>query len=97
MATKESSVVQFLIDLIIQPGSSLKLVPFINISVILLLVLLCALTYTTIDTIHLVVLASLSLGLLLSVNWFYAEYSKIIKEEQEKDDEVKKLDAKKSD
>ena len=86
MTTENSqSVVKFLIDLIIQPGSSLKLVPFINISVICLLVLLCAISYTAIDTIHIIVMALLSLGLLISVNWFYTEYTKVIQEQKSND------------
>ena len=87
MTTENSqSIGQFLINLIIQPGSSLKLVPYINISVICLLGLICALTYTEIDSIHLIVMTSLSLGLLLSVNWFYFEYTKAVKEQKSIDD-----------
>ena len=87
-----SSIVQFLIDLIVQPGASLKLVPVINISVILLLGLLCALSYTAIDTVHIVVMAVLSLGLLLSVNWFYLEYTKVVNDQKANDDGDKKTD-----
>ena len=86
-SSSSSSIAQFLVDLIIQPGASLKLVPIINISVILLLGLLCALSYTEIDTIHIVVMAALSIGLLLSVNWFYLEYSKAVKEQKPEGDE----------
>ena len=87
-----SSIVQFLIDLIVQPGASLKLVPVINISVILLLGLLCALSYTAIDTVHIVVMTVLSLGLLLSVNWFYLEYTKVLNDQKANDDGDKKTD-----
>lgn len=87
-----SSIVQFLIDLIVQPGASLKLVPVINISVILLLGLLCALSYTAIDTVHIVVMTVLSLGLLLSVNWFYLEYTKVVNDQKANDDGDKKTD-----
>ena len=87
-----SSIVQFLVDLIVQPGASLKLVPVINISVILLLGLLCALSYTAIDTVHIVVMAVLSLGLLLSVNWFYLEYTKVVNDQKANDDGDKKTD-----
>jgi hypothetical protein len=66
---KMSNFAQVLIDLIFQPGSSLTLIPFINASVVALMVVLCFLTYTEIATIHLVVMSTLSLGLLASVNW----------------------------
>lgn len=60
---------QVLIDLIFQPGSSLTLIPFINAAVIALMGVLCFLTYTEIATIHLIVMSTLCLGLLGSVNW----------------------------
>ena len=60
---------QVFIDLIFQPGSSLTLIPFINAAVVALLCVLCFLTYTEIATIHLVVMSTLSFGLLASVNW----------------------------
>jgi hypothetical protein len=64
------SVTQLLVDLIFQPGSSLKLVPVINVVVLLLLGLMAYLMHTTIATIHIVVMSTLSVGLLLSVNWY---------------------------
>jgi hypothetical protein len=60
---------QLLVDLIFQPGSSLKLVPVINVVVLLLLVLMGYLLYTKIAVIHIVVMSTLAVGLLLSVNW----------------------------
>lgn len=62
---------QYLIDLILQPGSSLKLIPVINVSIALLLIvlLIVGLTNSELASIHLVVMSSLALGLLLSVNW----------------------------
>jgi len=77
------SVAQFVVDLIFQPGSSLKLVPVINISVLALLALLLAVAHTKIAVVHLIVLASLAVGLLLSVNWFYYEFQKVTREQQE--------------
>lgn len=63
-------VFEFVLDLILQPGSSLKLVPAINITVLLLLFLLAGLLYySSIAIIHIFVMATLSAGLLLSVNW----------------------------
>jgi hypothetical protein len=64
------SVFDFIVDLIFQPGSSLKLVPAINITVLLLLGLLAGLLYySNIATFHIVAMTTLSFGLLLSVNW----------------------------
>ena len=77
---------EWAIDLIMTPGSSLKLVPAINISIILLLVVVISLLYNTIDKIHLVVLSFLSLGLLTSVNLFVAEFNKIQSEQSSSGD-----------
>lgn len=65
-----SDITQFLVDLIFQPGSSLKLVPVINVVILALLVLMVYLLYTKIDVIHIVVMSTLAVGLLLSVNWY---------------------------
>lgn len=80
-----STLAQFLLDLIFQPGSSLKLVPVINISILCLLVVLCFTTYSKIAAIHIIVLSSLAVGLLISVNWFYYEYQKVIRERDNND------------
>ena len=61
--------VDTILDLIFRPGSSLRLIPVINVAVLLLLGLLIALSYTKIATIHLVVMSFLALGLMASVNW----------------------------
>jgi hypothetical protein len=61
---------QLLIDLIFQPGSSLKLVPVINVTVLCLLALMIYLSYTSIAMIHIIIMSSLSMGLLMSVNWY---------------------------
>jgi len=63
------NIAQFVIDLILQPGSSLKLVPAINITVLILLIVLAALAYSQIALIHIIVMSTLAVGLLLSVNW----------------------------
>ena len=62
--------VQRLIDLIFKPGASLQLVPLINVCIVLLLVVLASLLYSKIDTIHIVVMGALAMGLLASVNWY---------------------------
>ena len=58
---------QFLVDLVLQSGSSLKLIPVINVSIVLLLGVPISLTYSKIATIHLVVMATLASGLLVSL------------------------------
>jgi hypothetical protein len=70
-------VLQSLIDLVLVPGSSLRLVPLINLSVVCLLVAIWTLSYTKIATVHLVVMTVLSLGLLLSVNFVLHEFNRI--------------------
>ncbi|KAJ1430822.1 hypothetical protein B484DRAFT_395766 [Ochromonadaceae sp. CCMP2298] len=67
-----------LIDLIFTPGSSLKLVPVINVAVLLLLGLMSYLLYTEIATIHIVVMSTLAVGLLLSVNWYALPYTRVL-------------------
>jgi hypothetical protein len=64
-----TDLAQFIVDLILQPGSSLKLVPAINVVVLLLLGLMVYLLYTKIAVIHIIVMSTLAVGLLLSVNW----------------------------
>lgn len=63
-------VIQFLVDLIFQPGSSLWLVPAINVTVLVLIfTLLIVGFYSDVAKIHVIVMSTLALGLLLSVNW----------------------------
>ena len=71
-------MLQGAIDLILVPGSSLKLVPVINLSVLCLLIVLCCLTYSKIASIHLIVMSALALGLLASVNWYMASFCSCI-------------------
>jgi hypothetical protein len=85
ISVKMSALLKAAMDLIFTPGSSLKLVPAINITIGLLLVLMASLLYNKIDTIHIVVMTFLSLGLLVSVNWFYFEFQKIKAQEDEKE------------
>ena len=70
-------MLQSLIDLVLVPGSSLRLVPVINISVVCLLAAIWTLSYRKIATVHLVVMTLLSVGLLLSVNWVLYEFNRI--------------------
>jgi hypothetical protein len=69
------SLGRWIIDIIFQPGSSLRLVPAINGSLLALLLLLAwAAWYEVIPTVHLAVLAFLSVGLMASVSWFASEF-----------------------
>ncbi len=63
-------IAQFIFDLIFQPGSSLWLIPAINV-VCLVLIALLAFTgfYSEVAAIHFYIMSFLALGLLLSVNW----------------------------
>eukprot|EP01039_Chlorochromonas_danica_P001356 gene1356-1478_t len=71
-------VIQFLVDLIFQPGSSLWLVPAINVTVLVLIFMLLIVGfYSDVAKIHVVVMSTLALGLLLSVNWFFHEFQKV--------------------
>jgi hypothetical protein len=83
------SWVQFLIDLVMEPGASLKLLPVINVSIILLLIVLASSLWTSIDHIHIYAMTFLALGLLASVNWFVIEFKKIQASEKEKASESK--------
>jgi hypothetical protein len=59
-----------LIDHLLKPGSSLTLIPIINISLLGLFGVLLYIAYQTdIDKIHVLVMGTLGVGLLLSVNW----------------------------
>lgn len=63
-------IVQFILDLIFQPGSSLWLVPAINVTVLLLIgMLLVVGLYSDIAKVHIIVMSTLAVGLFLSVNW----------------------------
>ena len=76
-------VVQFIFDLIFQPGSSLRLIPAINVTVLLLIgLLIVAGLYSEVAKIHFLIMSFLAFGLLISVNWFYLEFQKALKEKE---------------
>jgi hypothetical protein len=63
-------LVDAVFNLIFQPGSSLQLIPYINLTVLLLIgLLLVAGLYLDISKIHLYILSFLAVGLFFSVNW----------------------------
>ena len=65
-----------IIDHILKPGSSLTLIPLINIALLFLFCVLLFVFYQTdIAVIHIFVMGTLGVGLLLSVNWY--DYGKI--------------------
>ena len=58
------------VDHLLRPGSSLTLIPMINISLLGLFIVLLYVAYETeVAIIHVFVMSSLGVGLLLSVNW----------------------------
>lgn len=64
-------IAKLAIDLLMKPGASISLVPFINIAILSLFGVLCfLLSFANIDIIHIVVMATLALCLLVSVNWY---------------------------
>jgi hypothetical protein len=73
-----SSLASNAMDLLVKPGASLRLVPAINVSVLLLLGILASLLWNEIAKIHIVVMSGLAIGLLASVNWVYYEYEKAV-------------------
>ena len=54
---------------IMEPGSSLKLLPIIRLAALALIVVCSCMIYMDIGRIHMVVLIALSLGLMGSVQW----------------------------
>ena len=74
-------------DLIFKDGTSVQLVPAINVIVVLILVIMTSLLVSGYTSIHIYIMSGLSLGLLASVNWFIHEFNKVKKEQEEgKDD-----------
>ena len=68
--TNLEALLSFLLDLIMKPGTSLQLVPLINVSLLCLLALMASLSLNKIHPGHLIAMSGLSLGLLASVNWY---------------------------
>jgi len=59
----------FIQDLL-KPGGGIALIPFIRGTIATLLVLVILMGISDIARIHMVVLATLSIGLLMSISWF---------------------------
>lgn len=59
----------WLLDLIMQPGASLQLVPAINATLVILLVVLAIMHWKGQTNVHVTVMALLAVGLLASLNW----------------------------
>ena len=75
----------WVMDLIFKDGTSVQLVPFINGTIVIILLITAALVMNGQDSIHIYVMAGLSLGLLASVNWFIHEFNKVKKEQEEQE------------
>jgi hypothetical protein len=62
--------IEFIFQLIFQPGASLQLIPYINLAILMLIGLLvvCG-SYLDIASVHIYVLTFFALGLFFSVNW----------------------------
>mmetsp|Transcript_4888 Transcript_4888/g.10790 ORF Transcript_4888/g.10790 Transcript_4888/m.10790 type:complete len:98 (-) Transcript_4888:388-681(-) len=58
------------ISQLLQPGGGIALIPFIRATVCLLLLMTIVIFICGIARVHMVVLASLSTGLLISISWF---------------------------
>eukprot|EP00903_Cladosiphon_okamuranus_P017700 g16299.t1 len=70
-------VAQWLVDLVMKPGTSLQLVPAINTVLVILVFVLVYLVSTGEGSIHVYIMGFLSLGLMASLNWFISELRKV--------------------
>lgn len=67
-----------LLLVLVEPGTGLKLVPYINGALLMLVLVLCATMLGGFFSVHLLVLLALAIALMASVNWFVHEYRKTI-------------------
>jgi len=81
----------WVMDLIFKDGTSVQLVPAINFTIFLILATVCALMVNGYSSIHIQILAALSIGLLASLNWFIHEFNKV-KKRQGEEERVDKSD-----
>ena len=70
------SVAERFIDHLMTPGSSMKLLPAVNVCLVSLLGLLLYMADGVLPTVHLNIMGGLSLFLLVAVNWFIREFRK---------------------
>lgn len=70
------SVAERFIDHLMTPGSSMKLLPAVNVCLVSLLGLLLYMADGVLPTVHLNIMGGLSLFLLGAVNWFIREFRK---------------------
>ena len=71
------TVIDALSDLIFTPGSSLALLPVINVTCVLLVLVCLTMIYYGIAVLHMLVLIALSLGLLGSVQFLKMQIDKV--------------------
>lgn len=65
-----------LVSHLLTPGSSMKLLPAVNVCLVCLLGLLIYLADGVLPKVHVYIMGTLATVLLLAVNWFIAEYKK---------------------
>ncbi|CAM9762480.1 unnamed protein product [Sphacelaria rigidula] len=75
----------WLVDLIMKPGTAVRLVPAINVTLALILLILTGLAVSGDASIHVFVMGFLAVGLMASVNWFMSEFNKIKLQQQQQD------------
>eukprot|EP00904_Undaria_pinnatifida_P002262 jgi/Undpi1/12036/HiC_scaffold_4.g01735.m1 len=84
MSAPAGGVSSWFVDLIMKPGTSVQLVPVINVTLVLIVGLLAYLAVNGEQSIHVYIMGFLSVGLMASVNWFISEFRKV-KRQQEQD------------
>ena len=66
---RDGTVVNTLLVALLEPHTGHLLLPFINYTLVILLIVLVATFASGVHSIHLVVLGFLALGLMVSINW----------------------------
>lgn len=62
---------------LVEPGTGLKLVPYINGALVMLILVLGVTMVGGFFSVHLLVLLALAIALMASINWFVHEYAKV--------------------
>ena len=66
-----------LLLVLVEPGTGLKLVPYINGALVMLILVLGATMAGGFFSVHLLVLLALAVALMASINWFVHELRKV--------------------
>lgn len=83
MSAPSGGVGSWLVDLIMKPGTSVQLVPAINVALIILVGLLVYLVLNGESSIHVYIMGFLAVGLMASVNWFISEFKKVKRQQEQ--------------